>query len=152
MKRNILSMLGTVSILTLGAIASISLDPRPAVLAEPATAIAQKSAQKSGLEATFVSGAHSTEGTVRIVREDGKQYLEFDGNFRTDSGPDLFVLLHRSDKPERYNEEDYLSLGRLEGTSGTQRYAIPDDEDLDSYASAVIWCRRFNVTFGYASF
>ena len=164
MKRNILSVLGTVSILTLGTIGSISLDLSPAVLAEPATATAKQSEQQSGdeseqqsgeqseLEATFVSGAYSTEGTVRIVREDGKRYLEFDSDFKTNSGPDLFVLLHSSEKPERYNQEDYLSLGRLESTSGTQRYAIPNDEDLDSYASAVIWCRRFNVTFGYASF
>ena len=160
MKRNILSVLGTVSILTLGTIASISLDPRPAVLAEPATAIAlesgeeseQQSEQQSDREATFVSGRYSTEGTVRVVTEGGKRYLEFDSDFTTNSGPDLFVLLHSSEKPERYNEEDYLRLGRLEKISGTQRYAIPDEEDLDSYGSAVIWCRRFNVTFGYASF
>ncbi|NER39323.1 MAG: DM13 domain-containing protein [Oscillatoria sp. SIO1A7] len=152
MKRNILSVLGAIAILSLGSIGIISLDSHSAALASPATATAKQSGQQSDLEATFVSGRYSTEGTVRVVREDGKRYLEFDGDFKTNSGPDLFVLLHDSEKPERYNEEDYISLGRLEKISGTQRYAIPEDEDLDSYASVVIWCRRFNVTFGYASF
>nr|WP_255346730.1 DM13 domain-containing protein [Synechococcus sp. PCC 7336] len=76
-----------------------------------------------------------------------------DENFRTDRGPDLFVLLHARDIPRSYNASDYVvNLGRLERVSGTQRYRVPEDVDIEAFESAVIWCRRFNVTFGYATF
>ncbi|MGB7250098.1 MAG: DM13 domain-containing protein, partial [Phormidesmis sp.] len=45
-----------------------------------------------------------------------------------------------------------VNLGRLEKTDGAQRYAIPADVDIEALKSAVIWCRQFDVTFGYATF
>ena len=95
-------------------------------------------------------GAHSTEGQVRIVEENGQRYLELGASFRTDSGPDLFVLLHRDAPPASYQPEDYVNLGRVQSFSGAQRYAIGADVDLTAFQSAVIWCQDFDVTFGYA--
>jgi Electron transfer DM13 len=101
---------------------------------------------------TFKAGEHPTKGTVRVITEKGKRFLEFDGNFKTDNGPDLFVILHRSDAPPEsgVKEKDYVKIARLQKTSGTQRYAVPENVNLADFKSVAIWCRAFNATFGYA--
>lgn len=102
--------------------------------------------------APFISVAHPTAGTAQIVEAaDGQRYLEFDAAFRTDAGPDLLVLLHSDAEPETYGPENYVSLGQVQRVAGRQRYAIPADVDLQAFQSAVIWCREFDVTFGYAT-
>lgn len=108
-------------------------------------------AQSTASGAPFVSVSHPTSGSARIVEVEGQRYLEFDAAFRSDDGPDLFVLLHREAVPESYGEQDYVNLGRLQQVAGSQRYAIPADLDLETIRSAVIWCQDFNVTFGYAT-
>jgi hypothetical protein len=113
---------------------------------------------KSG---SFIPGEAPTEGIARIISENGNYYLELDQSFQTsDRGPDLFVILHRSDdvlastEPPAYplQEQDYAILGALQQFSGAQRYSIPEDVNLEDYKSAVIWCRQFNATFGVAKF
>lgn len=113
---------------------------------------------KSG---SFIAGEVPTEGMAQVITENGERYLELDQSFTTsDRGPDLFVILHRSDdvlgstEPPAYplQEQDYVILGPLQEFSGAQRYPIPEDVNLDDYQSAVIWCRQFNATFGVAQF
>ncbi|MBD2080198.1 DM13 domain-containing protein [Leptolyngbya sp. FACHB-17] len=122
------------------------------------TATAPDRAQKSG---TFIAGEAPTQGRAQIVIENGERYLELDQSFKTsDRGPDLFVILHRSDdvlgstKPPAYplQKQDYAVLGPLQKTSGAQRYPIPQNVNLEDYKSAAIWCRQFNATFGVAKF
>lgn len=118
----------------------------------------QKSiAVKSG---TFVSGEHTTQGKVNLTTKDGKSFLELEESFKTsESGPDLVVILHRSDnvigstKPPSYplKNGDYIILAPLEKYSGTQKYPIPNNINLADYKSAAIWCRKFNATFGAAN-
>lgn len=103
---------------------------------------------KSG---NFVNSAKSAEGEAKIVTENGKRYLELSGNFKTSNGPDLRILLHKSGNPSNYSQENYVSLGRLDSVAGNQRYEIPANVNLDEFKSAVIWCRAFNVTFGFAA-
>jgi hypothetical protein len=110
-----------------------------------------QSAQSIALGAPFVSVSHPTEGSAQITEVEGQRYLELDAAFRSDDGPDLFVLLHREAIPESYDEQNYVNLGRLQQVAGAQRYAIPADVDLETIRSAVIWCEDFNVTFGYAT-
>lgn len=108
---------------------------------------------------SFVSGEHPTQGAVSIIEENGQRYVEFASDFRTDSGPDLFVILHQSDDvigssapPAHPIEEgDYVTLAPLQTVSGSQRYPIPETVNLDGYRSVAIWCRQFNATFGAAS-
>jgi ABC-type glycerol-3-phosphate transport system substrate-binding protein len=102
---------------------------------------------------TFKDGEHPTQGTVKVVTEAGKRFLEFDNKFKTsNNGPDLFVILHRSDAPPIYGikQKDYVSIARLQKTSGSQRYALPDNVNLADFKSVVVWCRQFNATFGFA--
>jgi hypothetical protein len=103
------------------------------------------------LTGNFVSAQSATEGTFQIVTENGQQYLELDESFITADAPDLFVLLHKSAVPDSYAPDEFINLGELQQLSGTQRYAIPDGVDVSDYESAVIWCREFDVTMGYAS-
>lgn len=96
---------------------------------------------------------HPTEGTARIVEKNGKRYLEFDGAFTTATGPDVNVVLHRKDSiPVNLTEGEYITLAALKTFNGSQGYELPDDLDLSEFKSVGIWCREFNVTFGYASF
>lgn len=99
----------------------------------------------------FVASEHPTAGTAKVVMMDGKNYLKFDQAFKSDSGPDLYVLLHKEDTPKNYKKENYVSLGRLQKVEGTQMYAIPAGTDLSKFKTAVIWCRQFSATFGFAN-
>ncbi|MBE9061587.1 DM13 domain-containing protein [cf. Phormidesmis sp. LEGE 11477] len=106
---------------------------------------------KSVDAAPFIGTDHPTSGAAKVVEVDGTSYLKFDSAFSSDNGPDLFVLLHTEAVPESYSAENYVNLGRLQSVEGAQRYAIPEGVDASAFKSAVIWCRQFNVTFGYAT-
>jgi hypothetical protein len=129
--------------------------PSPVVETSPST---ESTAIKSGV---FVAGEHPTDGTARIVTKNGKPHLELDQVFKTsEQGPDLVVILHRSDnvigstKPPAYplKKGDYIVLAPLKKFSGVQSYAIPETISLNDYKSVGIWCRKFNATFGAAKF
>jgi len=158
MNRLTLAIIGVAALLTLGSLTR-ALIPVPAVQAET-TLLAEKPAS-SGPRAqattlktgTFVAAEHPTAGTVQIVEDNGKRYLELGRNFKSDSGPDLFVILHRDQTLpiSGIQEEDYVTLAPLKSTQGNQRYEIPETVDLEAFQSAAIWCRQFNATFGYAT-
>ena len=132
----------------------VSLTPvnsaNKSVIAQNSTAI------QSG---TFVSGEHKTQGTVSITSKDGKSILELGQSFKTsDSGPDLVVILHRSDNvigstqgpSYPLKKRDYVILAPLQKYSGVQSYTIPNNINLADYKSVAILCRKYNATFGAA--
>jgi hypothetical protein len=102
---------------------------------------------------SFVDGSlpgHHAAGTATIYRlEDGRQILRLE-NFEATNGPDLFVTFHPGANPEQ-DAGEYLQISPLKGNRGDQNYDLPADFDLAQYQSAVIWCRSFNVVFGYAT-
>ncbi|MBF2072531.1 MAG: DM13 domain-containing protein [Synechococcales cyanobacterium C42_A2020_086] len=108
---------------------------------------------------SFVSGEHPTQGSVRILEENGQRYIELGNDFQTNRGPDLFVILHRSPDvigttvapTHSINEGEYVTIAPLESVNGQQRYPIPIEVNLADYQSVAIWCRQFNATFGAAS-
>ncbi|NJN24264.1 MAG: DM13 domain-containing protein [Acaryochloridaceae cyanobacterium RL_2_7] len=106
--------------------------------------VALKSAQ-----GTFTSSDKSTQGDFYIKKVDGKHYLKFASNFSTSNGPAVEVLLHREAVPQSYNSNNYVSLGEIKSFQGAQWYAIPENVDINQYQSVSIWCREFDVTFGY---
>ena len=112
-----------------------------------ASKIAADSVLASG---DFEKSEHPTSGVAQIVIQKGKKYLKFDSSFQSDSGPDLFVILHRQDSPKSYAKANYVSLGRLKKVSGQQMYAIPNGVNITKFKSVVIWCKNFNSTFGFA--
>ena len=92
-----------------------------------------------------------TTGTASVVTENGQTYIVFDEAFDTARGPDVQVVLHTgSTVPVSIDEADYVTLATLQSFEGEQRYLIPADIDVNDYQTVAIWCREFNVTFGYA--
>ncbi len=136
MQRLFIATLGLASVLTFTPISGsiLPLQTQPAFAAE----------------GDFVTDDKTTEGSVKVVEEDGKRYLELSNDFRTGRGPDVFVLLHKEATPESYAEEGFINLGMMDRFRGSQRYEIPEDANIEDYQSVVIWCRQFDVTFGYA--
>jgi hypothetical protein len=125
---------------------SMGTNHSSAVMAKPSS---EMMTTKSG--GKFQSVEHPTTGNVQFMTDaKQRQLLVLDPGFKTDPGPDLYVILHRAAKPQTYNAKDYVILGRLQKVSGKQQYVIPSTIKLNEYQSVVIWCRQFNATFGYA--
>jgi hypothetical protein len=105
-------------------------------------------------EGTFVSQEHDTSGTARVLLlEDGSRILRLEG-FSTSDGPDVHVWLSTATAGgdwHKYDDDRYVALGEIKATDGNHNYAIPPEADLAGLRSAVIWCDRFNVSFGSAA-
>jgi hypothetical protein len=101
---------------------------------------------------TFISREHETTGTARILRlADGQTILRLEG-FETSNGPALFVYLSQNTAQGEDGafDDDYIDLGPLKGNIGDQNYLIPAEIDPLGFTSVVVWCDRFNVSFGAA--
>lgn len=148
MKFQHLAIIGILTVVTIGCTREVTSNTTETK--EQATTTTASPAAASG---TFKAGEHPTQGAVSVVTEQGKRYLEFNQNFKTDQGPDLFVILYRTDTPPKsgIKQKDYVSIARLQKNNGSQRYALPDKVKLADFGSVAIWCRKFNATFGYAS-
>jgi hypothetical protein len=173
MKLRYLLILGLSSLIMVGCVREVSKKqanenpiavnasvPVSSTQAKPLANSAQSPETNAMKLGTFVSGEHTTQGKVRITTKDGKSFLELEESFKTsESGPDLVVILHRSDnvinstKPPSYplKKGDYTILASLQKYSGAQTYSIPQNINLGDYKSIAIWCRKFNATFGTAS-
>jgi Electron transfer DM13 len=136
--------------------ASVPISSTPAKSLTKSVISQNTAAMKLG---TFVSGEHKTQGTVSITTKDGKSILELGQSFKTsNSGPDLVVILHRSDNvigstqgpSYPLNKRDYVILAPLQKYSGVQSYTIPNNINLADYKSVAILCRKYNATFGAA--
>jgi Electron transfer DM13 len=116
----------------------------PAAASEPQTVL------QSG---DFIATGEPTSGSAKIVKENGRYYLDLGDTFETKKGPKLVVILTNFFEPpkSRLTAGTYLELGKLQKIKGAQRYEIPENVDPTSYHSAVIWCKPFNVTFGSAT-
>jgi Electron transfer DM13 len=122
-----------------------------------AAAFGQSSMQNSGPIATgtFHGQVHSTSGRASIYTGmDGKMVLRLT-NFKTSNGPDVHVLLIAAKDAE--DNQNFLSsmterveLGKLKGNEGDQNYEIPVGTDLGKFKTVVVYCERFNATFGAA--
>ncbi|MEM9136606.1 MAG: DM13 domain-containing protein [Cyanobacteria bacterium P01_F01_bin.42] len=99
----------------------------------------------------FRNAEKSTKGNATIKTIDGKQFLHLGSNFTTSNGPQVEVLLHRDAVPQSYNSSNYVSLGEIKSFQGEQWYEIPAGVDPSGYQSVSIWCREFDVTFGFAT-
>jgi hypothetical protein len=97
---------------------------------------------------------HKGSGTATIYRlADGSQLLRLE-DFQVTNGPDLRVILTRSQTPEAAGQvtgPGHLELSKLKGNMGNQNYPIPDDADVSTFNSVVIFCKPFKVIFSVAS-
>jgi Electron transfer DM13 len=97
------------------------------------------------LMGSFNSNAHSTSGTVKVVREaSGKIQLVFE-NLRTDNGPDLRVWLSPSNSGSPYQE-----VGLLKAVTGNFSYELGASINYTTNNRVLIWCEDFSILFGHA--
>jgi hypothetical protein len=154
MKLKYLAVLGFAALLTAGSIREVvaqkPASTRAEIVAQATTAPAPTSTTTP--TGTFQAGEHPTQGSVSIITENGKRYVALDQNFKSEKGPDLYVILYKTDAPPKggLKKADYYSVAPLKKTSGAQRYALPSTVNIGDYKSVAIWCHKFNATFGYA--
>ncbi len=100
----------------------------------------------------FISREHETTGTARVLQlSDGQVIVRFE-DFETSNGPVLVVWLSQNtaDGADDAFDDRYFELGPLKGNVGDQNYVVPPEVDPTGWTSVVVWCDRFNVSFGAA--
>jgi hypothetical protein len=147
--------LSFISLLFIGAIAACSTPQAQVTVQQESSVATSLKSQPSNflITGSFVKAEQPTQGDLRIITENGKNYLEVAENFKTsEQGPDLQIILYRTANPpvSGIKGSDYVILGKLKKFSGAQRYEIASNVNVKDFGSAAIWCRKFNATFGYA--
>lgn len=99
------------------------------------------------LTGRFEGKAHQTSGRATIYKKPGgAEYLRLN-DFTTEDGPDVHLVLARSDAP---GDLDSIDFGPLKSTQGDQNYDVPAATDLNKYKAVVIYCERRRAVFGWA--
>ena len=145
--------MGTANSYTMEAIESVVKTLAEAVAKAQPEAPAQPVKLKSG-QFRDQDRFHKGSGAATIYRlADGSRLLRLE-DFQVTNGPDLRVILTRAQDPEQAGEvtgPGHLELSKLKGNMGNQNYQIPDDADVSSFNSVVIFCKPFKVIFSVAT-
>jgi hypothetical protein len=83
----------------------------------------------------------------------GRLALRLEG-FGTLNNTDLFVWLSEARRPRTTRQalrSDYTELALLKSTIGDQNYLLPEDVDVESIASIVIWCEPVRIAYTAAT-
>lgn len=120
-----------------------NIELTPITQATPINIDATKPAEATGM---FSNGVHVVSGTVKVVvdkTDATKKYLSFE-NFKTDTGPDLYIYL-----AEDKSATGAVSVTKLDKT-GTFTLDIPTTANLTKQKYVLVWCKQFSVHFGSA--
>ncbi|MDJ0519907.1 MAG: DM13 domain-containing protein [Trichodesmium sp. MO_231.B1] len=91
-----------------------------------------------------------TEGTAEIIQVENKTQVRLAENFYAIEGPAVRLLLHKQNRPGSYTAQNFVRLGDLKSFTGEQIYDIPEGINWQDFPNVVVWCEKFNVTFGSA--
>lgn len=96
---------------------------------------------------TFVSvGSKNVKGTLSLYDQGEELFLVLNSDFKTQSGPDLRVVLRKGD-----DHESMVTISDLLSFDGEQEYKISlAKEDFDMFDRVVIYCAEAHVDFGIA--
>ena len=99
----------------------------------------------------FKKKTHKISGTWALVEVQGQQVLGFGKKFKTESGPNLSLILSKKSvrslkKNPTFKEP--LKLATLKSNTGDQYYIVPPSIDLDDYESILIHSETDNVLWG----
>ena len=125
-------------------------DTERAAEKENMEAMSDGNLEKSG---SFERRAHPTFGSIQIIEKDGHALVILSDDFKSDSGPELHIILTEHPNPKSSKDVhtgEYVDLGILKSTKGTQTYEIPADK-IGKFKSAVVYCKPFRVIFGAAT-
>jgi hypothetical protein len=92
---------------------------------------------KSG-NLTGTDAEHPASGVVKI--EGNTVFLE---NVNITEAPDGRVILTKG-----LDEATGVSLGKLQGFTGSHQYSIPEGTEPSDFNSVLIWCDQFKVPIG----
>jgi hypothetical protein len=107
------------------------------------------------LTGRFEGKAQQTSGRATIYkRPGGDEYLRL-SDFTIPSGPDLHVVLARSDDRNLTQDTvngdlDHVDFGPLKSDRGDQEYGLAAATDLNTYDAVVIYSERAHSVFGFA--
>ena len=93
---------------------------------------------------------HDAAGTATIYEQDGSFVLRFEEDTDIQNGPDLYVWLLPGTEYGGGTPTEYIDLGTLKGTVGSQNYQLPPEYDPAIHRAVLIWCLRFAVPFAAA--
>lgn len=100
---------------------------------------------KTGMLSGFPG--HNASGKASITKDGmGKATLELTG-IKVDKVPDGRVYLAKGG-----DHTKGVELGKLTQFTGDVRFPIPESTMVDEYDSVVIWCKKFDVGIGKATF
>ena len=121
----------------------------------PTTIEATTNAEETSIEESpavshsgmFVDGddVHHASGNITSFYTDSEQWVRFE-NFEVTNGPDLYTVLVK----EGQSTDEGTILGKLKGNVGSQNYRIPGSSSLEEGDRIVVWCKTFEVDFGFA--
>ena len=94
----------------------------------------------------FTNGPYgNTMGIAKIYAKTNMYTLVLD-SFAVSNGPDLHVYISKEEQPV-----NFIDLGVLRTTSGTQVYNISGMPNFMEYKFALVHCQQFNHLFGSAN-
>jgi hypothetical protein len=98
-------------------------------------------------KADFSNGPFGTvSGNAKIYKDSTGLIVGLE-NFMASAGPDLKVYLSLELDPV-----NFVNLGSLRSTSGSQTYLCPAGTDITKYKFVLIYCQQYKHLFGAASF
>ncbi len=104
---------------------------------------------------TWQKKSYDIKGTWSIEHRDDGDFIVFDKNFKTRSGPDLKIYLSKTQVKELSDnnvESTSEKISPLKSNKGAQEYKIPHGINLDQYNSLVIHCEKYSHLWGGADF
>lgn len=73
-------------------------------------------------------------------------------NLNSTPGPNLWVYLSRVDSPSNDGQvKNGLEVGKLTATRGDLSYDLDASLDTTQFRSVVVYCKTYNVVFGFAN-
>lgn len=127
--------------------------PNQIVQQEKVTSVTETTKEPKLLKkGSFISLWHTTTGEAHIYElSNGKRILRLE-NLVSSDGPDVKVVITPiKNATEGWEKYDYFKLGSSKATHGNVNYDIPDNIKLEEMGTVVLWCERFNESFGAAS-
>lgn len=102
----------------------------------------------------YDSPYHSAAGEAALVAKGDGSFEVRLSAFRSDPGPDVYVIFSTADKPTKDADitgSRYVTLGPIKATTGDQAYAVPAGVDTRDFRSIGLWCAQYSVLFGAAA-
>jgi len=103
---------------------------------------------------TWTEKGYAINGGWKIVNRDNKKFIVFDEDFKTKKGPDLKVYLSRKsikDVKGGNVVQSSVEISPLISHKGAQEYEIPDNVNLNDFASVLIHCKAYAHLWGGAA-